>query len=224
MKDTDNDIVYLSGPMRGYSNDNFDEFNRLEEQWGLMGWIVINPARNATIAAASKKISVTELNRHDLMRADIEALLEADAIAMLKGWEGSEGANTEYRIAIDLKLDVYDAETGDLLPTPKQQMEANILQEAQTVVYGTRQRDYGHPKVNLDIIGRKWAVTLYHWLNTTKVNELYVNTDKFPDIPPHIVALMMIDLKTIRQVGTPKKDNLVDIAGYSALIEICNET
>jgi hypothetical protein len=39
-------------------------------------------------------------------------------------------------------------------------------------------------------------------------------------ITPRQVALMMIGVKLAREVNTPKRDNLLDIAGYVKCIDI----
>jgi hypothetical protein len=70
--------VYISGPMRGYPNFNFDAFHEAAARWRAAGWEVISPAENFE-------------GRHDLpigvyMREDTESLLRVSAIAMLPGW------------------------------------------------------------------------------------------------------------------------------------------
>ena len=207
-----NPIVYLSGPMRGYNDFNYSEFCDAEETWAEQGWSVLNPANNES-----------GLNRYDLMRLDIKQILNSDAIAMLEGWEGSDGAITEHRIAIDLGLLIFDAKTGAELPSPEQHIEPNILQSAQALVYGEKQRDYGHPFDIMSATGRKWSANIQRWLEASGLDIIDLNNFDFPNIPPEIVAMCMIDLKTLREINTPKSDNQVDIAGYAATIEMCKE-
>jgi hypothetical protein len=78
-----------------------------------------------------------------------------------------------------------------------------VLDEAKEIVDGARQANYGPPEDNFSAIGRKWAVTLD-----------IIGWRPGDPIPPRIVALMMIDLKTCRDAFQPKRDNAVDIAGY----------
>ena len=60
---------------------------------------------------------------------------------------------------------------------------------------------FGHPRDNWRRIGIKWQATL----------------DLAEPIPPHIVGLMMLDLKVSRLVETPNdQDSLDDIEGYVA--------
>jgi len=75
-----------------------------------------------------------------------------------------------------------------------------ILEEASAVAGESRQRDYGHPKVNHERIAAIWNVLLGPKLTRP--------------IEAREVALMMIGVKLAREVNTPKRDNLLDMAGY----------
>lgn len=90
--------------MTGLPDHNFPEFNRLEDFWADMGWNVLNPARNFD--------GETGRPRKEYMRADYKAVLKADAIALLPGWQGSEGSMAELSVAQELELEIYDAVTG----------------------------------------------------------------------------------------------------------------
>lgn len=85
----------------------------------------------------------------------------------------------------------------------------SILQEALEVSGASRQRDYGHPITNHQRIADMWSVVLGNKL--TK------------EITPREVALMMICVKLAREVNTPKRDNLVDIAGYVNCIDLIDQ-
>ena len=76
-----------------------------------------------------------------------------------------------------------------------------IAQEAENVVYGDRQADYGSVTENFSNIARLWSVLL-------KV-----------EVTPNQVALCMVQLKIARQLNKSKMDNLVDIVGYVLCIE-----
>lgn len=80
--------------------------------------------------------------------------------------------------------------------------DKSILEEAQQLVGGSRQRDYGHPRENLDRIARIWSVILS------------------TEVTPRQVALCMVGLKLARDVNTPKRDNLVDAVGYLLTVEM----
>lgn len=96
--------VYISGPMTGMPGWNFPAFHAAESEWLKRGWAVRNPARNFN--------GETGHPRAIYMRLDIAALLECTAIAMLPGWESSEGARCELLVAQELDLDVFDALTA----------------------------------------------------------------------------------------------------------------
>jgi len=79
--------------------------------------------------------------------------------------------------------------------------QVNILQEAEKAVYGDRQDDHGSVKENFATIAALWSVVL-----NTKVSA-------------EQVGLCMVQVKVARQMFKPKRDNLVDGAGYFAIIE-----
>ena len=76
-----------------------------------------------------------------------------------------------------------------------------ILEEAQKAVYGDRQAEYGTVTDNFGTIAQLWSAIL-----KTKVT-------------PEQVGLCMIQVKVAREMYKPKRDNLVDIAGYAATLE-----
>jgi len=79
--------------------------------------------------------------------------------------------------------------------------EMTILEEAQSVVYGDREADYGTVTENFTTIAKLWSVLLNC------------------EVTPEQVALCMVQVKVARQMFKPKRDNLVDGAGYFATIE-----
>ena len=38
----------------------------------------------------------------------------------------------------------------------------SILEEAQTLIRGDREQDYGHPKINLEKVAQQWSLSLSH--------------------------------------------------------------
>lgn len=89
----------------------------------------------------------------------------------------------------------------------------SILKEANAIIYGDREKTYGHPSKNLETIARMWNA--YLDAKTTDRNQLNAKD----------VAGMMVLLKTARLANNPDhRDSLVDICGYAALIERCDET
>jgi hypothetical protein len=86
-----------------------------------------------------------------------------------------------------------------------------ILQEAQRLVYGDRNKDYGHP---LDDFSRTAEMATGLLRNKLK-DGAQITAEDF--------GMLMILAKLSRQVNRPKRDNLVDAAGYAATIQMCIE-
>lgn len=79
--------------------------------------------------------------------------------------------------------------------------EQNILQEAESLIYGERQKEYGSSKKSFTKIAKGWE----------QIFDC--------EITPEKVALAMIWLKTCRELNKEKRDNIVDIAGYAGCID-----
>lgn len=91
--------------------------------------------------------------------------------------------------------------------TPK-----SILDEAKDIIWGDREKTYGEPDVNLKRIATLWNAFLVSRYKHGYTGEPY-------EITSEDVCWMMVLLKASRQMNTPKRDNLVDAAGYIGLIE-----
>lgn len=89
--------VYISGPMSGLPDLNFPAFNAAAERLRALGIDAINPAE---INPES------EMTWAACMRADIKALCDCDALALLPGWEDSRGAHLELHLAHRLEMKV----------------------------------------------------------------------------------------------------------------------
>jgi nucleoside 2-deoxyribosyltransferase len=91
--------VYLAGPMRGYNEMNFPEFNRVARIWREYGHKVFNPAE--TDGGDLTK------PRPYYLRKDLIELAKTEALILLVGWSFSPGARMEVTIAMELELPVY---------------------------------------------------------------------------------------------------------------------
>jgi len=107
--------IYLAGPMTGYPGFNFDAFHRAAERLKAAGWRVVDPSKNFD--------GRTDLPRSTYLKADVELLVQCDALALLPGWEQSRGAKMEYLLARELDLQVIDATT---LAPPLRLPAANV--------------------------------------------------------------------------------------------------
>lgn len=82
----------------------------------------------------------------------------------------------------------------------------NILMEANLLVNTSRQDSYGHPLDNFEKVAKLWSVIIGK------------------DITPEQASLCLVALKISRYLNTPKRDNLVDIAGYALVTDMIVET
>ena len=86
----------------------------------------------------------------------------------------------------------------------------NILKEAHAIIYGDREKTYGHPSKNLKTIAVMWNA--------------YLNAKSDDDINAKDVAALMMLVKVARFANDPThRDNLIDVCGYAALVERCDE-
>lgn len=188
--------VYVAGPMRGYDQFNFKAFDAAAERLRADGWTVLSPAEHDRQTGFDEtKNSLDGFDMHAAFRWDVLAILNADAIYMLAGWEASEGANIELAVAKAIGLTViYEVEPE------------TILQEAQRLVHGPRQSSYGHPADDFARTGRMWGAIL--------------GTE---DVPPALVGLCMAAVKISREVNAPKRDNRTDLAGYAEAVDLVRQ-
>lgn len=96
--------VYISGPITGVS-DFEKNFQSAEDYLSSCGYEVINPVK---IGKKLEKKNAAP-SYEDYMKVDIAALIECDAIFMLKGSSLSSGAKCEKHVAESLGLKImYD--------------------------------------------------------------------------------------------------------------------
>lgn len=197
--------AYLAGPMRGYHRYNFPLFHDAAHRLRGKGWDIVSPAELDEDLGFNCDLSLEE-NNFDLreaMHRDISALLGCDSIILLPSWRNSEGARLELAIAQALGMSVFSYDKGSLTDLNGE----TICGEADRLVAGARQEAYGHPSEDLARTGTMWSALL-----------------GLPQpIPAWKVGLCMIALKMSRECNTPKRDNLVDIAGYARTIELVYE-
>ena len=99
--------VYIAGPMTGMPEFNFPAFDRAAAMLEAEGYTVFNPAKmDQDLGFDPSASSVTKEFLRDALRRDLSAICDADAIAMLPGWERSGGAKIEWMLASHLGLKV----------------------------------------------------------------------------------------------------------------------
>ncbi len=86
------------------------------------------------------------------------------------------------------------------------------LEEAQQIIYGDREATYGSPDKNLKVIAEYWSTHL----NASYGKNIRLTVDD--------VCVMMMLLKQARLANSPKhRDSLVDLIGYAALKDRCDQ-
>lgn len=112
--------IYLAGPMRGYAKFNFPAFFEAADKLRSAGHTVFNPAERDVNLHGDKLMDTKTGDLADIdpslnfslrhaLAADTQFIcLEADAIALLPGWEKSKGATAEYALAQALGHEVIN--------------------------------------------------------------------------------------------------------------------
>lgn len=117
--------IYISGPMRGIPQFNFPAFNAAEERWHKAGWHVFNPTAGGFGGGDfATGEGVTEAEVQNWLREDIRDITACEAVALLPGWEDSEGAQFEVAVAYKIGCRFYDAETMTEIVVEQQEEEA----------------------------------------------------------------------------------------------------
>lgn len=124
--------IYVAGPMRGIAEFNFPAFHAAAAQLREDGHEVFNPAekdneRHGTDiskgnAAGDETLATAQhgFNLREALGDDLRWICaEADAIALLPGWQNSKGAKAEYctAVALGLRIIVMHIENDDAAKT-----------------------------------------------------------------------------------------------------------
>ncbi|MBN2129327.1 MAG: DUF4406 domain-containing protein [Sedimentisphaerales bacterium] len=223
--------VYLAGPMTGLPDFNMPAFDAAADRLRQRGWNVINPAEHFD--------GRTDLPRDMYLRADLGELVRCNAIALLPGWQESQGARMEYFVARELGIPALDAQTGD----PIEDAPVAELTLLDVTTYGNaRRRAHGDTPLpqGWTLTQMKEGKTLESILDEAKritaadrQNDYGPPSEDFAktalmwtailrdrlcegaEITAADVPLCMIAVKLARQAHRHKRDNLVDIAGYA---------
>jgi len=195
--------------MRSIPDFNFPAFHEVEKALReILGSevTILNPANDFN---GDPTRPVT-----DYMQVDLEQVLKADVIVLLPGWEASEGADRETKLAVwtgkRFMLACRQEKTGrwtfrelDGLPAKKSSPRADALEEAKGLITGDRNNAYGPP--TQDFARTAGALNAYGYRGPNG-----------RELRAHDVAIMIMAVKLSRLMWTPKKrDHWVDVAGYA---------
>lgn len=227
--------IYLAGPITGesksYEKRNVERAVEIGKQLFAAGWAPFVPHLSWFAEEAF------EFSHEEWLELDFPWVAVADAVFRMNG--DSVGATKEVNLAHMLGIPVL-FENGEI-PSPEaleglgvgastrkdegvvNQEQAvpdlatpgnspsNILKEAEGLVYGPRQDDYGHPLHDFSRTAGMW---------TYLFGDLLKDGAKFG--PEHI-PLAMVCVKLSREMNRPKRDNGVDGVGYLGTLELVRE-
>lgn len=218
---------YIAGQMRLVPDFNRDAFNFADDRLQHLRHETFNPARwdeesGFDLTSRRGDMADIEAQGFDLGKAlahEIGLVLTwADAVCVLPGWENSLGAMAEVAAAravgkpvayledIDedgIVMDALDRDTERLFgKTGPELLDETICQEADRLVSTDRQADYGHPLDNWTQTAALWSAIIGH------------------EVTAEQGLLCMIAAKISRETNAPKRDNLVDIAGYAKCVDL----
>ena len=92
--------IYISGPITGMPELNEPAFASASLAIAEKGHVPINPFDVCRDIPRGSDLMA-------YMRADIKAMMDADAVLMLSGWAESRGARIEHSIAVFLEIPIY---------------------------------------------------------------------------------------------------------------------
>ncbi len=180
--------------MTGLPNHNRDRLRMYAKFWEDEGYHVVNPGTFFEV----------EPGPHISRPRALQELSNCKYMIVLPEWKDHPDSfvNDEMHLAARMGMPLLYAES---YKEPSPLMES-VLQEAQRIVYGKRQVDYGHPCVSLNQIAQLW--TGYAEARTGSA-VIYLPID---------VAMMMVLSKVGRTLNSPRnRDHFTDIAGWAAV-------
>jgi len=191
-------FLYMTGPMTGQPDKNREEFNIGEERLVRAGYPVYNPAR----ADIQVPPCAGQPQWIDYIVRDIAVLGREDCrgLAHLEGYKRSRGSRIEVAVG-DLPQLRLPLRSVDHWASLDPEEALSPLLDAQRLVYGPREHAYGHPADDFGRTAQIWSAILGYPITAAQV------------------GLCMVGVKLSRQVNRPKRDNLVDAAGYCATVQ-----
>ncbi|WP_291523267.1 DUF4406 domain-containing protein [Branchiibius sp. NY16-3462-2] len=125
--------LYIAGPMTGLPQFNYPVFNEAARRLRALGHTVFNPAE--IDPPSEDQLHSGEVKPWAYyMRNGIRLLVEAEAVALLPGWESSKGATLERSIAVALQMDVRDMASWLSQSIGPQQHRSSRYRDAPPVV------------------------------------------------------------------------------------------
>jgi hypothetical protein len=110
--------VYLAGPMTGWPDFNAVGFAAAELYAEARGWTPVsphttNPAHDGPCPPGERHTAGAGSHPYPCwVRASLRAMLTADAVLMLPGWQQSKGARREHAIAEWCEMPIHEMPAG----------------------------------------------------------------------------------------------------------------
>lgn len=217
--------IYISGGMRNYPDLNYPLFDKATELWRNKGFAVLNPAENFD----GRK----DIPYETCIKKDIEQLeTECDSIALLPGWEASEGARKELGVALSRSYKVFDAILGHELdsnickrklslaegmyPVKPEEKAVPLAIKSMELVNKTRQADYGSPDQDFSRAGGMMSSLGYCFRDPiTKEYRSFAARD----IPVFMTCVKLSRLVNKFSESYYHVDSVLDIHGYLNTLE-----
>ena len=198
--------LYLAGKMRGVPLYAFPAFEQAAKLLREKGHEVWSPHERDIHEDNFDPSSGVPRPIKEYMKYDLAALCDCDAVVALYGWQTSQGALLEIHVARTLGMPIYNIDM-----TPAKPVDLSVLQEADALINGDRNAQYGPPTQDFKRTADMWTALLQYKLKDGEW------------IRPQDVGYMMILLKASRGQHSNKRDTVVDIAGYAGCIWRCVE-
>jgi hypothetical protein len=192
---------YLASPYSKYpagTEAAFRDVSRVAAMLVRAGVPVFCPIAHSHLVAVEGGLSLTD---HDIWLPADEPFMNAahgGLAVQMPGWRDSYGVGHEIERFEQAGKPVFCLEFDHSTET--------VLQEADRLIHGDRNADYGHPADDFARTGRIWGAVL-----------------GLPDIPPETVGLMMCGLKMSRECHQHGRDNLTDLAGYAGTVQMVHD-
>lgn len=217
------ETFYLSGPMRGREDYNYQQFNEVEDvlRRTCPDDKVVNPARNFG--------GDTTLQLSTYMTEATKQVADCTVIMLLPDWRTSEGSKYEVRVGVicgkRFAEATREADGGwifDFIASPidpelggnSGSIRAAVLAEASRLVTGDRNNQYGPPGQDFTRSSDAASAMGYRWTELP-VDAPPCKTCGARRLMPHDTALWIGMVKVSRLMWQPgNPDSWVDAAGY----------
>lgn len=211
--------AYLSGGMRGHPKYNFPRFMKEAARLRKLNYDVYNPAER-DLKAGFNPLKDKAQPLSNYLKVDFPAICNSGIVAVLPGWQNSEGSVKETTVAKWCGIPVVPVEAlkskADTVLGMFEQLrnyDESILDTAKRIVNKDRGKAYGRPDLDF---GRTAGALNAHGF---RIRDPQADPDdpncKYRMLHAKDIPFIMINVKLSRLMNAYKEDSTVDIAGYA---------